>query len=154
MLEIFFSMLLTAIVALVTWFGTHFVGNPFIKFYSLREKIHQSLFFTANTGARDDDPARYDKAVEELRRHAAALDALRVTLPSFPKWVLNKRGYKLEEVVSGITSLSNTLDVAGEKAIYRNKIECGLKFPRNYTDIGINEIKAALNERATNHRTG
>lgn len=140
MLEIFFSMLLTGIVAIAAWFGTHFVGNPFIKFYSLRERIHQSLFFTANVGT--DDP-RFDKAVEELRRHAAALDALRVTLPCFPKWFLNKRGYKLEEAVSGIAGLSNRLgnvgNERGEKAIHRSKLECGLKFPRTYTDEDINK---------------
>ncbi len=149
MLEIFFSMLITAMVAIAAWFGTHFAGNPLIKFYSLRERIHQSLFFTANVGT--DDPVRYDRAVEELRRHAAALDALRVTLPFFPKWYLTgRRGYKLEEAVGGITGLSNRLySETGEKAIHRDKIEIGLKFPRTYTDKDINQIKAALNARAT-----
>ena len=142
MLEILFSMLLTAMVAVAAWFVAHFVGNPFIKFYSLRERIHQSLFFTANVGT--DDP-RFDKAVEELRRHAAALDALLVTLPRFPKWFLNRRGYKLAEAVSGITGPSNSLGITeGEKAIHRNKIELGLKFPRTYTDDDINKIIARL----------
>lgn len=148
MLDILCSMLLTAIVAVAAWFVTHFVGNPLVKFYLLRGKIHESLFFTANVGT--DDPARYDKAVEELRRHAAALDALRVTLPRFPKWVLNKRGYKLEEAVSGITGLSNRLGITGgEKAIHRNRIEHGLNLPRTHTDEQIKGINATLNVRAT-----
>jgi len=141
--EIVVSVLLTAMVAVAAWFGTHFAGNPFIKFYLLREKIHESLFFTANVGA--DHPG-FDKAVEELRRHGAALDAMRVTLPCFPKWYLIERqGFRLEDAVSGITGLSNSLgNTVGEKAIHRNKIEHGLNLPRTYTDEQMNGINAAL----------
>jgi hypothetical protein len=91
-----------------------------------------------------------ENAESELRRHAAALQALWATA-SLPvkRWLL-WRGYNVESAAANLTGFSNSLRLKeGEKAIHRNHIEKGLRFARSYTDEEMRDIIKARRERGS-----
>jgi len=129
----------TAAVGVMAWVVTNFVADPLLQFHRQRRAIHESLFFTANVGQGTNE-ADFNSAVDELRRHAARLDALRQTAPRLVQACFGRRGYDLELASRAIVGLSNNLRNRDEMKIERNDIEKALRFRRTYTDDQIKRI--------------
>jgi hypothetical protein len=142
---------ISAVVGVCAWIGTNFLVDPLLEFGRRRRAIHESLFFTANV-ANFSKAEAIENAEVELRRHAAALDALWATA-SFPvkKWLL-WRGYDVKNAAANLTGFSNSLRLEdGEKAIHRNLIEKGLRYARSYTD---EEMQGIIRARREHRRPG
>lgn len=139
MWDFIISVVLTAAVGVMAWVVTNFVADPLLQFHRQRRAIHESLFFTANIGQGTNE-ADFSSAVDELRRHAARLDALWQTAPRPVQTYLRRRGYDLELASRAITGLSNNLRNRDERKIERNDIEKALLFRRTQTDDQIRRI--------------
>lgn len=50
------TVLTGAIAAGISWFALHFLGAPLVRFFDLRERVHQSLVCNAKVGPIDDGP--------------------------------------------------------------------------------------------------
>jgi hypothetical protein len=133
-----FGIVCTVLLAVVTWAVTNFFAKPLLRFFELREKTHEALFFYANVGGSDSNG--FEEAVRELRRLASQLSALDISLKTVREmrpasWWLRRRGYNIENASQSLTGFSNTLDSRkGERAINRDKLEKALLLPLSYTD--------------------
>jgi hypothetical protein len=130
------------------WFAANFLGEPLLRFARLRRDIHESLIFTANISSIirvEIQNAGYD----ELRRHGARLEALWTTAPQLVRrsWVF--RRYDLTGAATALIGLSNSLsDATGSRAIFRTRIQKGLRLPRDYTDQELKDIRDEQSRRA------
>jgi hypothetical protein len=71
----------------------------------------------------------YDSTYEELRRHAAALDALDETAPRIVKAWLRWRGFDISSATRGVIGFSNSLgSYDGSRETHRNRIRKALRF--------------------------
>ena len=124
--------IVTGISAAVAWMITNFFLDPLLQFYPQRPAIYESLFFTANLHKDNAEPML--AGMDELRRHAARLDALWQTCPTSIKWYLRKRGFDVELAARDLTGLSNALgSTPYARELHRHRVERGLKFPYSCT---------------------
>jgi hypothetical protein len=130
----------SAIAGVVAWIATNFFAAPLVEFRNLRKAVHESLFYNENVGDVSTDE-RINSATAELRRHAAALNALWVTAPLIVKKYLLWRRYNVESASSSLTGFSNSIHLQdGSRAIHRHRIQKGLRLPVDYTDVEMNGI--------------
>ena len=119
-------------VGVFGWFVTKFVANPYFEFRKLRAATHEVLFFTANAGNREVDPDAHDGAVAELRRTAAQLSALSISIGPIVRWWISRR-HNLKDAVDALTGFSNSLqDRKGGKAAFRYDVEIASNLDRSY----------------------
>ena len=140
------SAVATILLGLLGWFGAHFVGVQILEFRRIRQEIHEALFFTANVPYREgvEQQAAVADAAALLRRLAARLDALRVSLAPIPAWWLSRR-YDLREATAGLTGLSNCIgEKDGYAAVFRDQIERALDLPLSYSAEGMAALKRRL----------
>lgn len=146
MAEFVIPAIVSLVVTLIVWFSANFVGQPFIRFYRLRDEAQASLTFYANVSpvgerANPKEHADWERFLEAqgiLRRLASELRALAVNHPFIAR-VLARLGYQLVDAASGLIGFSNTIaDPAarrrGELAWNRDKIERSLRFPLTYPE--------------------
>ena len=136
-------------VTLVVWFAANFLGQPFIRFYRMRDEVQSSLILYANVSPvyERSDPREHPdwdhflEAQGTLRRLASQLKALALNHHRLNRF-LASLGYQLEEAASGVIGFSNTLADPkarrrGELASNRDLIERSLKFRLTFPE-GVN----------------
>src|SRR5271166_1654325 len=83
----------------------------------------------------------YNKAIDELRRLGAKMQAMNVSATPPLRWFLSKyRGYDLATAGKNLIGLSNALDDYDSRALHVNKIQIALKLQRDYTDEDIRQV--------------
>ena len=131
----------TLALGFIGWVVAHFFASPILKFYRLREAVYEELFFTDNISDPKNDKELYFKAVDDLRRLAARLEALYVSMTIPVRWIMLKLGYDPMNAARGLTGLSNSLsDKSGGKAFQKHSVQKGLKFPLSYSAEKIKKI--------------
>jgi hypothetical protein len=134
----------TVALGVVGWIVTHFAAVPILDFYGIRRRIHEELFFTKNVapGFMPDEDVR--KAIASIRRQAARLDALRVSLRAVPRAYLSWCRYNLVAASGGLIGISNSFGTSdGSLALHRHALQKSLKLPVEYTDEQISAIDEA-----------
>lgn len=143
-LKLLSAAAVSAVFGVAAWVATNFVAEPLLHFYRQRRAIRESLFFTRNVDKGWERQLIID-AVNELRRHAASMEALSATAPNFVKKHLARRGFDMTAASSALTGLSNGFGSPdGERMILRDALERALKFPRSHTDTEIAGIRDRL----------
>lgn len=131
-------------VTLVVWFTTNFLGQPFIRFYRLRDEVQSSLILYANVSPvyERSDPREHPdwnhflEAQGVLRRLASELKALALNHHRLNR-ILAYLGYQLEDAASGLIGFVHTFGDPearrrGELAWNRDAIERSLKLRVTY----------------------
>ena len=131
----------TFAVGIAGWVLTNFAAKEILRFYSLRDRVHEALVYTANVLSPETDNDRYDSAVAELRRLAAQLTAFKHASSGLTKWFLRRRGYDLETASSRLIGVSNSVSRHDRSLpLQRHGVERGLKLPMTHTDEEIRQI--------------
>jgi len=133
------------------WVVASFFGKPLIEFLDLRRKVHEEIVYTGNVGFMDlqdeKQRARYDEAVENLRRLGAKVQAIDVAATTPLRFVLLKVGFNLEQAGRGLIGLSNSLHLRdGGRMMQTAWIQNGLKLPRDFTDEQIRESRKRMEQ--------
>jgi hypothetical protein len=119
-------VVISAIAGVSAWVGTNFFAEPLLQFYKRRRSVRESLLYVANL---DREIKGYDEAYNELRRHAAALDALDETAPYLVKLYLKARGYDLAGAAIGLIGFANSIGSHdGSRGVFRGRVRKALKF--------------------------
>jgi len=92
----------------IAWFLTNFWGRPLVRFWDLRQKAHEAIFYYSNLSVAND-VARVKQGSARLRRLAARMSALQIAVPKFLAWLLRLRGYDLRGASIWLAALSATL---------------------------------------------
>ncbi len=144
------SVVTTLLLGAIGWIGAAFFARHIVKFYDLRGRVREELYYTANVPGWSVDKEHVKEAQDHLRRLAAQLAALEVALtPPLPKLVAYL-GYDLKKAAEGMTGLANSLVMTEDalqgvtKAQCRTKAEEALKLPRFYSNEDIENLGAAL----------
>jgi hypothetical protein len=124
-------VLLTASVSVVAgvfaWVGTNFFAEPLLGFHKRRRAIRETMLYAANVDAERSDA--FNATYEELRRHAAAMDALDETAARAVKALLCWQGFNMSEAKTGLIGFSNSLATYDKsREIARNRIRKALRF--------------------------
>jgi hypothetical protein len=118
---------ISAIAGVCAWVGANFFAEPLLNFYRRRRSIREAILYVANIDASRKEA--YDAAYEELRRHAASLDALDETAPAAVKAWLRWRGYDLPSATKGVIGFSNSLgSYDGTRGVFRERLRKALLF--------------------------
>lgn len=143
-LKLLSAAAVSAVFGVVAWIAANFVAEPLLHFYRQRRAIRESVFFTRNV-SKDWERQLIIDAQEELRRHAATMEALSSTAPRFVKRYLAGRGFDPMAASAALTGLSNSFGSPhGERAIIIDAIERALRLPRSYTDDQIKSTRERL----------
>jgi hypothetical protein len=127
LLNTILTVAVSAIAGVCAWVGANFFAEPLLQFYKRRRAVRESMLYSANVDASRKE--LYDATYEELRRHAAALDALDETAPKVVKMWLRRRGFDLTAATSGILGFSNSLgSYDGSRGVFRDRIRKALRF--------------------------
>ena len=105
MLETVVTVILSAAVGAIGWFLVHFVWKYVAQFYDLRARIRETFYFHANVRSDTKEPYRSSTS-DDLRRLAAQLEALQVSLPACVRIYI--RCYDLSKAVGDLTCLFNS----------------------------------------------
>jgi hypothetical protein len=126
------TIVVSAAVAVVTWIAANFFAEPLLSFYKRRRMVRESLLYVANVRNDISKPEVYDAVCNELRRHAAAIEALDETAPSLIKFWFRKKNYDLREASDALIGFSNELSSTdGSRAKFRDRIQSALRYSRN-----------------------
>jgi hypothetical protein len=109
------------------WVAINFFAEPLLSFHKRRRAIRETMLYAANVDVKRRDA--FDATYEELRRHAAAMDALDETVPRAVKTLIGWQGFNMPEAKTGLIGFSNSLatyEDSREKA--RNRIRKALRF--------------------------
>jgi len=121
------TIAVSAFAGVLAWVGTNFFAEPLLSFYKRRRAIRESMLYAANVDATRPDV--FDATYEELRRHAAAMDALDETAPRAVKALLSRQGFNMSEAKTGLIGFSNSLATYGRsREIARDRIRKALRF--------------------------
>jgi hypothetical protein len=125
------------------WLVTNFFAKPFLDFLILRGQVHEEILFTANIGQMSR-VAPCEAARDSLRRLGAKLEATNTTASPPLRWFFSKCGYDLAGASAGLIGLSISLEEPPHKAIHTNKIQVGLKLPRDYLDEYLEAVRRQI----------
>ncbi len=100
------SALGSVLLGVLGWLITSFFAKPLIDFLDLRRKVHEEIVYTGNIGAmqlgQKEDRAKFDEAVEDLRRLGAKVQATNVAA-TWPLRIFRSRfGYDLGKAGRGL----------------------------------------------------
>jgi hypothetical protein len=127
------SVAVSVVVGVAAWVMTNFFAEPLLYFYRRRRAVRESLLYAANVNAEVSPSETYLATYDELRRHAAAFDALEETAPSLIKGCFRIRKYDLQAASAGIIGFSNSLSSSdGSRARFRAEIRNALRFSRDF----------------------
>jgi hypothetical protein len=106
------------VLGVLGWFAVNFAGKPYLEFLTLRKEIHEELiiFFYVHpppdeehdVSGEEISPEAYREAIKaysdarkSIRRLAAKLSALNVSLSRPVSYCLRWRGYKVQDAAKG-----------------------------------------------------
>lgn len=146
----------TFTVGFIGWFAAHFVGKPILGLEELRGQIHEELYFTSSIGWINADGTvhaiereRYQKAITDLRRFAARVDATAARWPSFLKWYLYWRRIDLQAARKGLVGLSNSIADPAHHVQFTNQVLKALGFPAEYSADFIQNLRTVSKSKGT-----
>ncbi len=133
------SALGSVLLGVMGWLITSFFAKPLIDFLDLRRKVHEEIVYTGNIGAmqlgQEEDRAKFDEAVEDLRRLGAKVQATNVAATWPLRIFLSRFGYDLGKAGRGLIGLSNSLHLGdGSRELQTNWVQKGMKLPCDYRD--------------------
>jgi hypothetical protein len=121
----------SAVAGVLAWIGTNFFAEPILYFHKRRRAVRETMLYAANV--RADQPDAFTSAVEELRRHAAAMDALDETAPQAVKALLSWRGFDMSEAKTGLFGFAHNLaNYDGSREVFRKRVRKALRFRRDF----------------------
>jgi hypothetical protein len=131
----------TFLVGAIGWFAANFFGKPWIEFRALRKEIQEELTFSVNDDlpskltlfehgdeVYNDEKKRFYDAQKNIRLLGSKLSALNTSLYRPLSYLLQTRGYKLNDAARNLLWLSKQFDADG-RALTRCKIEVALRLP-------------------------
>jgi len=121
------TVTLSIFVGVFAWVATNFFAEPLLYFHKRRRAIRETMLYAANVG--EGQPDIYNATYDELRRHAAAMDALDETAPRAVKALLGWQGFSMSEAKTGLIGFSNNLATYdGSRGVFRERIRKALLF--------------------------
>jgi len=124
------SMATTLLMTFLGWLLINFYLSQILSFRAIRRDIHETMYYVANARREDLTSPQLLEAIDWLRRLAAQLDALRISLEPPSKWWLRRKGYDLDAAVKGLTGYSNSFHTTdGSRGFHRRQAERALKLP-------------------------
>lgn len=124
---------------------TQFVAPPLRRLYDYRDKARELVILNANVSKEFIQHHReeYERRADEIRRLAAQIDALSVSMPWPILAILRYKPFRIDlaKAAGGLRGCANAFGTTdGSRAIARHDIERGLRLPEEDTDERIERI--------------